>query len=319
MLHTRLGNTNLIVSRLGLGLAALGRPGYINIGHDADLEGRRSREKLEAHARKVMDEALAAGITYFDVARSYGDGEAFLGRWLKDGDPGVTVASKWGYRYVADWRTEADVHEVKDHSVDHLRHQHGETETRIGGHLRVYQIHSATLESGVLEDDSLLDELSRLQETGIAIGLSTSGPQQHVTIEKAAGIRRSGERLFATVQCTWNLLEDSATAALAAAHAEGMGVVVKEAVANGRLTARDPDASALLAHVAPGYPPDAVAIAAALAQPWADVVLSGAATPDQLRSNICALDVPSAAIASLPPMSLNPTEYWNARSQLPWN
>ena len=33
-----LGSTNLFVSPIGLGLAALGRPGYINIGHAEDLE-----------------------------------------------------------------------------------------------------------------------------------------------------------------------------------------------------------------------------------------------------------------------------------------
>jgi aryl-alcohol dehydrogenase-like predicted oxidoreductase len=34
---------------------------------------------------------------------------------------------------------------------------------------------------------------------------------------------------------------------------------------------------------------DAMALSAALARPWADVVLSGAATPDRLHSNLCAL------------------------------
>jgi aryl-alcohol dehydrogenase-like predicted oxidoreductase len=34
---------------------------------------------------------------------------------------------------------------------------------------------------------------------------------------------------------------------------------------------------------------DAMALSAALARLWADVVLSGAATPDQLHSNLSAL------------------------------
>ena len=42
--------------------------------------------------------------------------------------------------------------------------------------------------------------------------------------------------LFDAVQATWNLLEPSATDALTRAHAAGLTVIVKEAVANGRLT-----------------------------------------------------------------------------------
>ena len=38
-----------------------------------------------------------------------------------------------------------------------------------------------------------------------------------------------------------------------------------------------------------GEHPDVTALSAALAQPWADVVLLGAATVPQLRSNLAAL------------------------------
>jgi hypothetical protein len=37
MLLNPLGATNVMVSRLGLGMAALGRPGYINLGHGEDV------------------------------------------------------------------------------------------------------------------------------------------------------------------------------------------------------------------------------------------------------------------------------------------
>src|SRR6266540_2729111 len=94
-----LGATNVMVSRLGLGMAALGRPGYINLGHGEDLGAARDVPGMEANARRVLDAAWAAGIRYFD-ARSYGQGEAFLGRWLEERampPPVVTVGSKWGY------------------------------------------------------------------------------------------------------------------------------------------------------------------------------------------------------------------------------
>ena len=60
------------VSRLGLGLAALGRPAYITLGHGEDFPEGRDPEAMQRHAHDVLDFAHAAGITYVDVARSYG-------------------------------------------------------------------------------------------------------------------------------------------------------------------------------------------------------------------------------------------------------
>ena len=95
-----LGRSGLEVTRLGLGLAAVGRPAYINLGRDDDLGSDRSVEALERRAHDLLDAAYAAGVRYFDAARSYGRAEAFLASWLDDSRPaGVTVGSKWGYAY----------------------------------------------------------------------------------------------------------------------------------------------------------------------------------------------------------------------------
>ncbi|MBI5105064.1 MAG: aldo/keto reductase, partial [Solirubrobacterales bacterium] len=121
-----LGRSGLEATALGLGLAALGRPAYINLGHAAALGEDRSVAALRARTFDVLDAALAAGVRYFDAARSYGRAEDFLGDWLRDRGiaPGaVTVGSKWGYRYTADWRDDADVHEVKELTGDVLRRQ----------------------------------------------------------------------------------------------------------------------------------------------------------------------------------------------------
>ena len=67
--------------------------------------------------------------------------------------------------------------------------------------------------------------------------------------------------------------------------------------------------------------PDATALAAVLAQPWADIVLSGAATTDQVESNISALRVrwDQEADESLSGLAEPAEEYWQRRSELAWN
>src|SRR5687767_11510964 len=100
----QLGKTGLTVSRIGLGLASLGRPGYVNLGHADDLHGDYSRSAMESRAHAVLDAAWDSGVRYFDVARSYGAGEDFLGSWLRKSGiapANVVVGSKWGYTYVA--------------------------------------------------------------------------------------------------------------------------------------------------------------------------------------------------------------------------
>ncbi len=306
MTRRPLGRTGLSVTPIGLGLAALGRPGYITLGRDRDLGADRSVEALERRSHELLSAAYDAGIRYFDAARSYGFAERFLSSWLHDrglSPADVTVGSKWGYTYVGNWRVDARVHEVKDQSLAALQRQIGESRALLGDFLDLYQIHSATLESGVLEDQQVLAELSRLRAKGLRIGLSVSGPRQAEVIDRALAVELDGVNPFQSVQATWNLMEPSAGPALADAHDAGWGVIIKEALANGRLADRD-----------------AQAIAAALANPWADVVLSGAVTCDQLLSNVRGLDanLTEADLAGLKQLAEPRDQYWSERSQLHW-
>ena len=319
MLRRPLGETGLAASRIGLGLAALGRPVYIDVGRECDLGKERTRTTMEARCREVLDAAYAAGIRYLDVARSYGDAEAFLGAWLEVRDPpDVLVGSKWGYTYVGGWRVDADVQEVKDLSVDALRRQIAESRRLLGDRLSLYQIHSATIESGVFDDHEVLDELRSLRESGLFLGFSTTGPNQADAIARGIQERVDGEPLFSTVQSTWNVLEPSAGPALAEAHAEGRGVLIKEAMANGRLAAPEGPLVRIAGRL--GTTPDRVALAAALAHPWVDVVLSGAVTVDQVRSNAVAVDLtlPADALSEMDAFAQPPERYWTDRAALPW-
>jgi aryl-alcohol dehydrogenase-like predicted oxidoreductase len=312
-----LGASGISTSAIALGLAALGRPGYINLGHGDDFDSR-SVEALERRTHEVLDAAHAAGVRHIDAARSYGRAEEFLSSWLRTRsiEPGaLTISSKWGYTYTANWRIDADPPEVKELTAETLRRQLEETCSLLGPHLSLYQIHSATLTSGVLDDDAVLGELAGLRRAGVGVGASVSGTEQSVTITRLVELG-----CFDAVQATWNLLERSASDALRSAHDAGMGVIVKEGLANGRLTARG--GIAPLAHAAAGLgtSDDAVAIAGVLSRPWVDTVLSGASTVEQLQSNLQAREVVwddelEAELASLATPS---SEYWDARSELPW-
>ena len=312
-----LGDSGVSTTAISLGLAALGRPGYLNVGHGRDFDDR-SVEAFAERTHQVLDAAHAAGVRHFDAARSYGRGEDFLGTWLRSRGiaPGaVTVSSKWGYRYTAGWRVDADPPEVKELTVETFRRQLGETRELLGPYLSLYQIHSATVSSGVLDDAEVLRELATLRADGVAIGASVSGTEQGATVERI--VETGG---FDGVQATWNLLERSAGDALRAAHEAGLGVMVKEALANGRLTARGDVEPLARAAERRSTTPDALALAAVLARPWVDTALSGAATVGQLERNLGAVSVDwdDELELELSALTETPQDYWKTRSGLPW-
>ncbi len=86
MEHRRLGESGLVVSAVGLGCNNLGRPGTAT----ESLDGTRA----------VVDTALNAGITFFDVADVYGAprgrSEELLGQALAGRREHAVIATKFG-------------------------------------------------------------------------------------------------------------------------------------------------------------------------------------------------------------------------------
>jgi aryl-alcohol dehydrogenase-like predicted oxidoreductase len=328
-----LGRSGLAVTRLGLGLAALGRPGYINLGHAEQLPAAPTPEAMYARTAQVLDAARVAGIGYVDAARSYGRAEEFLARWLGERRvprSALTVGSKWGYRYTADWRVDAAVHEQKELSLARFTTQLAESRAHLDGWLDLYQIHSATVDSGCLDDPALLRALAEARDAGAyaAVGLTLSGADSARALERARRARPGDRPVFDVVQATFNLLEPTLGPALAAAHADGMGVIVKEALANGRLTdanrhGGDAALRAVLHAEAArlGCAVDQLALGFVLAQPWADVVLSGAATTAHLASHVGALGMPLGreVLVRLGAVAEPVEQYWRTRATLAWN
>lgn len=320
--------------RLGLGMAALGRPGYINLDRECILGNDRPVELMQKQANLVIDKLFELSDSpWLDCARSYGLSEKFVGEYLrgrKIAPDAVYVSSKWGYTYVADWNVklgEGEPHEVKNHSAENFLKQVKETSEFLGEYVNLYQIHSATFESGVLTDKKAHEALSKCKdERGWAIGLSVSSPKQSDILRESMKIKsttKPDNQLFDSVQCTFNLLEQRPGQALKEAHSSGMDIIIKEGLANGRVL-RHPTVQKYARQLS--CEPDQLALAFILAQPFEPRVLSGAVTPEQLESNLKAQKVsemlkenPSLLEEIAKKCVMDSEEYWAERSALAWN
>lgn len=323
--------TKIIVlknTRLGLGLAALGRPEYINVRREKDED--KSLSYYEKNAQKVLQFAYEKGIRDFDTAPSYGKGEKFLLDWYKQSHiQDLHLSTKWGYTYVADWEIGySNPHEIKEHSVDKLLEQWSYSKQFLPA-LGIYQIHSATFESGVLENDKVLSQLHQIKkESKLLIGLSASGEQQREILEFASQIEIDNEPLFESFQVSYNILEMSTHGILKELLNKGKTVIIKEALANGRVfrTNKYPHYDKLyksLELLANKYDVsvDAVALRYVMDHLQPSILLSGASTVKQLEENLGALkfELEDFEIEELGKHRVDPASYWNERKQLAWN
>jgi aryl-alcohol dehydrogenase-like predicted oxidoreductase len=286
---------------------------------------------MQIQANLVMDSLFQNSESpWLDCARSYGLSEKFVGEYLKKNNVSpekVYVSSKWGYTYVADWKVsleKGEPHEVKDHSVENFLKQLEETNELIGDYVDLYQVHSATFESGVMDNEDIHKALHDCRENrGWNIGLSVSSPKQDEVLRRAMEIEVNGKKLFDSVQCTYNVLEQRPGPALLDAHKAGIDIVIKEGLANGRVLKND----TIIDHAKRlSCAPDALALGCILAQPFRPRVLSGAVTPEQLETNLKASELSDILKADhtlldsiMKDCAMESEDYWNDRSQLAWN
>jgi len=187
-----MSKTNQII---GLGTAAIGRPQYINIRQNK--ETTLSLDDFKKKGITTLEKAYQQGVRYFDTAPGYGMAEELLIAWLQTkNDPTIHVATKWGYTYTANFDPNATQHEVKEHSLAKLNEQWNTSKSLLP-YLKVYQIHSATFESGVLTNEEILQRLFELKQLyGIAIGITTTGSNQIEVLKKALEIKKNETSLF---------------------------------------------------------------------------------------------------------------------------
>ncbi len=217
-----------------------------------------------------------------------------------------------------------------------------ETDSHIGNYLNLYQVHSATFDSGILTNTQVHEALHKYRvEKGWKLGLSVSGPNQDEIIREALKINVDDERsttvtssmtkrkqtpLFDSVQCTYNIFEQRPGPALMEAHNAGIDIIIKEGLANGRALLHP---KLVIMAQKLGCSADALALGAILAQPFQPRVLSGAVTKEQLRSNLDALDVAEKLMETeegkgmlkelMDGCKMESETYWKERSALKWN
>ena len=313
--------------QLGLGTAALGRPQYINVRQDATNTSNLEIFKKESFS--VLEEAYQSGVRYFDTAPGYGLAEQLLIDWLATKtDDTIKVATKWGYTYTANFNPEAKVHEVKEHSLDKLKEQ-WQVSKQLLPYLKVYQIHSATLETGVLENEAVLNYLSYLKNTHhIKMGISTTGANQVEVIKKALDVKVDGENLFDVFQVTYNLLDQSLKEVSSLLLKENKTVVIKEALANGRIFRNEnyPNYNTMytalerLANVH-HVGVDAICLQYAAQTIPGSTVLSGASNREQIQENLKMnkFVLSQLELDKLSGFKVDATEYWAERKVLQWN
>jgi aryl-alcohol dehydrogenase-like predicted oxidoreductase len=312
---------------IGLGTAAIGRPHYINIRQETVAEFDMEVFKLNGIA--VLEIAYERGIRYFDTAPNYGIAEELVVNWAKaKADETIEIATKWGYSYTANFDINAEEHEVKEHSLANLNRQWKYSKNLLPN-LSTYQIHSATFETKVLENEAVLNRLADLKmEHKLKIGITVSGDNQVEILKKAVEVEVNGSELFDAFQVTYNVFDQDLAMIAADFNGANKRLIIKEAMANGRVFPNENFTKykkiySVLNQLAKKYDVGVDAIAIRFIedtiQPFK--VLSGAAIQEHLIGNLKTNDfeLTNAEIDWLKSFAIEPKVYWDERKRLGWN
>jgi aryl-alcohol dehydrogenase-like predicted oxidoreductase len=293
MRERRVGDSGLRVSVVGLGCN--------NFGWRLDDE----------QTRRVVHAALEAGITLFDTAESYGDGESerFLGRAVAGRRAEVVIATKFGGGRGT---------KPPGGSAENVRRAIDGALERLGtDYVDVYQYHRPDGMTPIEETLGALDELVQAGKVRHVGSSNFSAAEVHGAEELA---QSRGLSRFISAQNHYSLLERQAEDELVPELEQlGIGLLPYFPLASGLLTGKyrrggpapagtrlagrvpDDDATwdridALTAFAAArGLSLLDVAVGGLAAMPAVSSVIAGATTPEQVRANVAAGEwLPSA-------------------------
>lgn len=199
----KFGNTDMVISRLGVGMSEIG------------FELTLAEEK---QASAVLNSALDAGINFLDTSACYDVSEEQLGRAVSHRRSDYYLATKAGHvagGYEGEAWTAKTITDSIDRSLQRMRTDY----------VDLVQLHSCGVD--VLEKGEAIQAVQDAQKAGKTRYIGYSGDN-----EAAAWAVESG--LFSSLQTSFNLVEQKARyGLLQAAKAQGMGVIIKRPIANG--------------------------------------------------------------------------------------
>ena len=173
-----LGSSELRASRVGLGCN--------NFGGRIDLPATRA----------VVEAALAADVTFFDTAETYGGGnsERFLGEILEGRRDRVVIATKFGW---GEHEGHGDAGYIRNAIV-------GTLERLRTDYVDLYYLHKPDPSTPIAETLGVLDELVHTGQVR-AIGCSNFSAEQLAEADQVA--RERGTARFTVLQNHYSLLE----------------------------------------------------------------------------------------------------------------
>jgi len=191
------GRTGLAVSALGLGAGEIG-----------------SDELDERDVETLLRTAVDCGVTLIDSARSYGQSEARVGRYLAPVRDLVVLSTKVGYGVegVPDWTGEC----IRLGIDQALRRMATDR-------IEIVHLHSCPIET--LERGDVIGALHDARQAGKIRCAAYSGDNEALAWAAASG-------QFDSLQMSWNLCDQRAASVIERAAANGLGVIAKRPLAN---------------------------------------------------------------------------------------
>lgn len=229
MKYTKLGNSDLSVSRICMGCMGFGDP----------QKGMHSWTLDEQNSKVIVKRGLELGVNFFDTAISYqgGTGEEYLGRILRDlaRREDVVVATKFPPR------SQAEI-DAGINGSQHVQNMLDQSLKNLGmNYIDLYIVHSWDYNTPILD---ILDGLNNAVKSGKirAIGISNCYAYQ---LAKANALAEDhGFPKFVSVQGHYNLIfreEEREMARLCAE--DNIAMTPYSALASGRLAKRPGESS----------------------------------------------------------------------------
>ncbi|MGM0834843.1 MAG: aldo/keto reductase [Bacillota bacterium] len=282
MEKNRLGNSDLFVSKMGLGCMSLGTD--------------------EKKAREIIKEALEHGINYLDTADLYdfGRNEEIVGGALKGQRDKVILATKVGNRWTPGkegWEWDPSKEHIKSGVKDSLKRLQTD-------YIDLYQLHGGTIEDPTEEAIEAFEELKKegyIREYGIS------------SIRPNVIKRFTESSSTVTVMMQYSMLDTRPEEYLDYLHANNISVVARGPLAKGLLSNKGLEKAKEKAKDK-GYmdysneelvelirklhdtiqdrPLQSSALHYCLAHPTVAAVIPGASSVEQVRANISAMEYP---------------------------